>query len=171
MAAQGQRHRPEPGVEQTGVVDDPRQHREGRDGHGRGNEKAALPMHHVTGEVAAEADHPPTEKPAEGQRHTDAGGGGDTGLPDVGAEDVELERRPHQEHVEHQTELAQDIDRREVGVGERLRPEGQLGGEQPELRGFGQIQPRTDGPSKNPATMIATTCTWPSRRNSGHSSR
>ena len=52
---------------------------------------------------------------------------------DVRAEDVELERGPHQKHVEHESELADDVDGREVRVRERLGPDGQLRGEQPLL--------------------------------------
>ena len=58
---------------------------------------------------------------------------GDASLPDVCAEDVQLERRPHQEHVEHESELADDVDDREVRVGECFGPDGQLRGEQPLL--------------------------------------
>ena len=131
----GQRHRPQPGIEQPGVVDDPRQHRERRDGDGRRDEQTALPVHDLVREVPAEADHPPSDEASEDQRNTDAGGRGDTGLPRVRAEDVELERRAHQKHVEHESELADDVDDHEVRVRERLGADGQLRGEQPLLRG------------------------------------
>ena len=130
----GQRHRPQPGIEQSGVVDDPRQHRKRRDGHGGRDEQPALPVHDLVREVSAEADHPPSDDATEDQGDTDAGGRGDTRLPDVRAEDVELERRSHQKHVEHESELADDVDGREVRVGERFGADGQLRGEQPLLR-------------------------------------
>ena len=95
--------------------------------------RAALPMHDLVGEVSAEADHPPSDDTAEDQRDTDAGGRGDTGLPGVRAEDVELERRPHQKHVEHESELADDVDDREVRDGRTFRPRWSASREQPLL--------------------------------------
>lgn len=94
-------------------------------------------MHDLVGEVAAEAHHRPAEDTTEGQRYTDTGSRSGAGLPEVGTQDVQLEGRPpHQEHVEHQTELADDIDDREVGVHDRRRADGQLGGgEEPLLGG------------------------------------
>ena len=49
-------------------------------------------------------------------------------------EDVQLERCPHQEHVEHEAQLADDVDGHEVRVGERLGADGQFRREQPVLR-------------------------------------
>ena len=90
-------------------------------------------MHDLVREISTEADHPPSDDATEDQRDTDAGGRGDASLPDVCAEDVQLERRSHQKHVEHESELADDVDGGEVRVCERFGPDGQLCGEQPVL--------------------------------------
>ena len=103
-----ERQRAERGAGDAALVDDPRQHRERGDGHRRADEQHGVEVLTASVKKPPARKQPHRQDAAERKRRDDAGNRHRRGAPRVLRHQLGSELEPDAEHVEDESELADD---------------------------------------------------------------